>query len=96
MNHWERCASVGVKSGSFSDVIHVIACGFLLSRVDLVDVIIQCGSRISSPDMSERGYRVCYKRSKSHAFSLYVCCLLLPHMYPALNLLNMHSNRTFC
>lgn len=61
MNHGERCASIGVKSGSFSDVIHVIALGLPLSGVDLVDDIIQCSSRLVSPDMSERGYRVCYK-----------------------------------
>lgn len=47
-----------MKSGSFSDVIHVIACGLPLSRVDLVDDITRCSSRLSSPDMAERGCTV--------------------------------------
>lgn len=44
-----------MKSGSFGDVTTVVARGLLLCQVDLVDDIIECSSRLSSPGMSGVG-----------------------------------------
>lgn len=52
MNCGERCAGIGVKSGSFGDVTSVIVFGVLLSPIDFVDNVIECCSRISFPDIS--------------------------------------------